>query len=91
MVDQAENIPLLRYFLETSGSKYVQFVAASALKSLFVKHWSRIPLSEKKGIKDYMLNFLMVKGPTCDNQVLKMAILNLVKVVKMSWFDHPEL
>lgn len=35
--------------------------------------------------------FLVNKGVSCEQQVLKMVIILLVKVVKMSWFDHPEI
>jgi hypothetical protein len=35
--------------------------------------------------------FLVNKGVSCEQQVLKMVIILLAKVVKMSWFDHPEI
>jgi hypothetical protein len=37
------------------------------------------------------LNFLVNKGVSSDAQVLKMVIILLAKVVKMSWFDNPEI
>jgi|LauGreDrversion4_2_1035121.scaffolds.fasta_scaffold351278_1 hypothetical protein len=42
-------------------------------------------------VKDYLLNFFATKGPTADKQVLKMVISLFAKVIKMSWFDHPEI
>lgn len=77
--------------LENSNSVYSQYLAASSLKQLFTTHWSKIIASEKVGIKDYLLNFLVNKGVSSEQQVLKMVIILLAKVVKMSWFDHPEL
>jgi hypothetical protein len=56
-----------------------------------MKHWQVIPPQEKIAIKDYILNFLASKGPQLNTQVLNMIIILLAKVVKMSWFDHPEL
>ena len=56
-----------------------------------MKHWSGIPPQEKIAIKDYILNFLATKGVQLNMQVLNMIIILLAKVVKMSWFDHPEL
>jgi hypothetical protein len=61
------------------------------LKGLFTKSWLSIPTQEKLAIKDYILNVLATKGVQFNQQVLKMIITLLAKVVKMSWFDHPEL
>ena len=58
---------------------------------MFTTHWLKIPVEEKVGIKDYLLNFLANKGINCEQQVLKMVIILIAKVIKMSWFDHPEL
>ena len=66
-------------------------MAASSLKNCFVKHGANIPPEEKIAIKDYILNFLAAKGPQLNNQVLKMVIMLLAKVTKMSWFDSTEL
>ena len=82
---------MLRYFIENSNSKYVKYLSASALKQLFTTHWTKIPVQEKFAIKDYMLQYLRDQGPQMDQQVLKMVISLLAKIVKMSWFDHPEL
>jgi hypothetical protein len=89
--ENPQNLEKLRFVLENSNSVYSQYLAASSLKQLFTTHWSKIPSQEKVGIKDYLLNFLVNKGVNSDQQVLKMVIILLAKVVKMSWFDHPEL
>ena len=81
----------MKSFLDTTQSSYAQALAASSIKNLFVRHWSAIPTEEKLAIKDYILNFLAAKGVQLSQQVLKMIIILLAKVVKMSWFDHPEL
>ena len=81
----------LKLYLENSNSKFVQFVSASALKQLFTKHWSSIAVSEKLGIKDFVINFLLAKEATLDQQVAKMVMILLAKITKMSWFDHPEI
>jgi len=61
------------------------------MKEIFVDHWLKIEVSEKLQIKDYLIHFLVQKGPACDKQVLKMVMILVAKVTKMSWFDHPEL
>ena len=40
--EEIKNLNHIRYFLENSQSKYVQFVAASALKQLFSENLSDI-------------------------------------------------
>ncbi len=37
------------------------------------------------------MNYLVHKGATADEQVLKMVIMVIAKVTKLSWFDHPEM
>ena len=41
--------------------------------------------------KEYLLNFLANKALQVDKQVMRMMILLLAKICKLSWFDHPEL
>ena len=41
--ENTANFNSIRYFLENSQEKFVQFVAASALKQQVEKHWSHIP------------------------------------------------
>jgi exportin-7 len=89
--EDTQNLEKLRFVLENSTSAYSQYLAASSLKQLFTTHWSKIAANEKVGIKDYLLNFLVNKGVNSEQQVLKMVIILLAKVVKMSWFDHPEI
>ena len=89
--ENIQNIQLLRYFMENSNSKYVKYLSASAMKQLFSTHWTKIPLEEKIAIKDYMLQQLRDQGPSMDQEVLKMIIGLLAKIVKLTWFDHPEL
>ena len=89
--EDVQNLPMLRYFMENSDSKEVKFLSASAMKQLFTAHWLKIPVQEKMAIKEYMLRYLREQGPQMDQGVLKMVITLLAKIVKMSWFDHPEL
>lgn len=42
-------------------------------------------------IKDYLLNFLAGKAFVVDKEVMKMMIILLAKICKLSWFDNPEL
>ena len=58
---------------------------------MLTESWLKVETAEKLQIKSYLLNFLAQKGPSADHQVLKMIIVLLCKVTKMSWFDHPEL
>jgi len=85
------NIPKLKAFLEQSANQYAQYLAASSLKNLLGDNWLKIPLQEKAAIKDYLLNFLASKALQCDRQVMRMMIILLAKICKLSWFDHPEL
>jgi hypothetical protein len=41
-------------------------VAASALKQLFTEHWLKIPVNEKIGIKDFLINLIIQKEASCD-------------------------
>ena len=88
---EPQNLGKLRFFLDNSNNNYARYLAASTIKEIFVDHWLKIEVSEKLQIKDYLINFLIQKGPTCEKQVLKMIIILVAKVTKLSWFDHPEL
>ena len=77
--------------MELSTNKYVQFLSATSLKNLLGEHWTKIPLNEKMAIKDYLLNFLASKAFIVDKEVMKMMIVLLAKICKLSWFDNPEL
>ena len=57
---------MLRYFMENSNSRYVQFLSASAMKQLFTAHWQKISVEEKMNIKQYMLRYLREQGPQAD-------------------------
>ncbi len=37
------------------------------------------------------MNFLVNHAMKCERQVMKMMIILLAKITKLSWFDHPEL
>lgn len=93
LTEDLASLGSLKFFLENSQSKYAQFVAASGLKNIFTRHWNKIELAEKLAIKDYLVAFLAKKAeqPQSDTQVVKMVITLLCKVVKMSWFDHPQI
>ena len=60
------NISKLKGVLEHSRNQYAQYLSASALKNLLGDNWMKIPVQEKMGIKDYLLNFLASKALTCD-------------------------
>ncbi len=78
-------------FLEHSRNQYAQYLSASALKNILGENWNKIPVQEKMAIKDYLLNFLANKALGCDKQVMRMMIILLARICKLSWFDHPEL
>eukprot|EP00347_Sterkiella_histriomuscorum_P000570 403375338 len=89
--ENVANIPKLKHFLESSSNSYAQYLSASALKNLLGDNWLKIPLEEKVAIKEYLLGFLANKAMKVDRQVMKMMIILLAKISKLSWFDHPEL
>ena len=89
--EDVSNLGALKLYLEKSTSKFVQFVAASALKQLFTQNWCKIPTAEKLSIKDFIIDFMVRKESSLDQQVIKMVIILLAKITKMSWFDHPEI
>ncbi|CDW76789.1 importin-n-terminal domain-containing protein [Stylonychia lemnae] len=89
--ESIESIPRLKHFLEVSNNEFSQYLSASALKNLLGDNWLKIPLEEKVAIKEYLLNFLANKALKCNRQVMKMMIILLAKISKLSWFDHPEL
>jgi len=64
--EDVSNIGALKSYLEKSSSKFAQFVAASALKQLFMEHWSKIPVNEKLSIKDFVTSFLVQKEASLD-------------------------
>ena len=64
--EDVSNLGALKLYLEKSSSKYVQFVAASALKQLFTEHWGKIPVHEKLSIKDFLVNFLVQQEASLD-------------------------
>jgi hypothetical protein len=37
------------------------------------------------------MNWLAQRGSVSESQVVNMVVIVLAKVIKMSWFDHPEL
>ena len=89
--ESTANIARLKLFLEQSTNKYAQYLAATALKNLLGDNWGKIPVQDKAGIKDYLLNFLAQKALSCEREVMRMMIILLAKICKLSWFDHPEL
>ena len=62
-----QNLGALKFFLEKSDSRFVQFASASALKRLFTEHWLKIPVADKLSIKDFVVNFLVQKESSLDN------------------------
>ena len=69
----------------------MQFVSASALKQLYTEHYATIGEQEVLRLKECLLNYLVNKGCQCEQQVLKMVVMLLVKVVKIGWYEHPQM
>ena len=93
--EEVGNIDMLFYFFENSGSKYVKFLAAAAIKELLTKNLNKIPprIPPEKLItfKEYLMAFIRDRATQTDEAVVKMVITLLSKLVKLSWFDQPAL
>ena len=87
------NLPKLKYFLESSSNSYVQYLCASAMKTLLTDYWLKIPMNEKIAIKNYLVNYLMQTDIVTrqEKQVVKMMMLLLAKIAKLAWFDDPDI
>jgi hypothetical protein len=66
-------------------------LAATCLKEIIVNHWSKIELQDRVQIKEYLMQFLVLKGCQCEHAVLKMIMMMLAKITKKAWFEQPEL
>lgn len=86
-----QNVPILQKFLTFSSINYVQYLAASALKNLLTENWDKISFNDKFNIKFYILNYLCGKALQQDRQVLNMMMVLLSKILRMSWFDLPDM
>lgn len=64
--EDVQNLAALKSYMEQSRSKFVQYVAVSALKQIFTEHWSKIPVDEKLTIKDFLINFIVQKEAVLD-------------------------
>ena len=73
----------------------MKYLAAAAMKELLTKNVGKVParISSEKLIefKEYFMQFLKEKGPMVEQEVLKMVITLLSKLVKLSWFDEPDM
>ena len=52
-----QNLLKLKYFVQKSENSYVEYLATSAIKNLLADYWLKIPACEKKGFKDYLVNY----------------------------------
>lgn len=89
--DDVGNLQLLLYFVQNSNSKYVQYLSLSALKQLITDNWLKVSFEQINNIKNYILHFLKEKGPLAEQQVLKMMLSLLSRIVKKGWVDRPEV
>jgi len=53
------NLARLKFFIESSQNINVQYLGASAIKTLLTDHWTRISMSEKVGVKNYLIAYLL--------------------------------
>lgn len=91
MVSSPESVEKLRFFLETSSVDEAKFLAASGLKQILTEHSDSVKLAEKLSIKLYLLSYLRLKGPDCQQHVLKMMITLLCRATKQLWIEQPEV
>lgn len=63
------------------------------MKQLLQDNWLKISGPEKEEIRKYLVNYLKDANIVLnkDKQVVKMMILLLSKIVKLSWFDDPDI
>ena len=87
-VSEIENWDKLISCLETSKDSNALFFSAISLKNLFADNWTKVQSEKRIELRKYCLKFLETRGPDCKREVLNAVIMLLVKVVKMSWFDH---
>eukprot|EP00347_Sterkiella_histriomuscorum_P015544 403356631 len=86
-----ERVPMLQKFLTFSSIDYVQYLSASSLKNLLTENWDKISFDSKFNIKFYILNYLCGKALQQDRQVLNMMMALLAKILRLSWFDLPDM
>lgn len=89
--DDVSNLQLLQYFVQNSNSKYVQYLSLSALKQLVTENWLKVSSEQLDNIKNYILLYLKEKGPQAEQQVLKMMMSLLSRIVKKGWVERPEV
>lgn len=87
------NIGKLKYFLENSQSTGCQYLSASAMKTMLGDHWRTITPEQKMAIRKYCVDYLRSESLVLSraNYVVRMMILLLAKIVKLGWFDDPEV
>lgn len=87
------NIGKLKYFLENSQSTGCQYLSASAMKSLLESHWRSITPEQKMAIRKYCVDYIRNETLVLsrENYVTRMMTLLLAKIVKLGWFDDPEV
>ena len=66
-------------------------MAATSIKNLLTDNWTKISAEEKISIKDYCLQFLATKAVQSDKNIMRMMLLLIARICKMSWLDNLEL
>ena len=87
------NIGKLKYFLENSQSTGCQYLSASAMKTLLEAHWRTITPEQKVAIRKYCVDYIRNESLVLSraNYVVRMMTLLLAKIVKLGWFDDPDV
>ena len=63
------------------------------MKQLLEANWRQIAPDERIGVRKYCTQYLRSQEliRTKDPNVVKMIVLLLTKITKLSWFDDPEV
>jgi exportin-7 len=84
-----EFIPQCQYILDTSQSHYARLVASNSLIELVTVHWNNYTVPQRVDIRNYVLHYLGVQGPTLPD-FLTLSLVKLVcRITKLGWFDDP--
>lgn len=84
-----EFIPQCQYILDTSQSHYARLVASNSLIELVTVHWNNYTVPQRVDIRNYVLHYLGVQGPTLPD-FLTLSLIKLVcRITKLGWFDDP--
>ena len=63
------------------------------MKALLADHWRTVTPEQKMAIRKYCVDYLRNESLVLSraNSVVRMMILLLAKIVKLGWFDDPEV